>query len=119
MSFMDKVKTGFSEAGSKAKMMVEVNKLKMQSSGKQKEIEKHYQEIGQLIFQAAMERIPEGQAVDYQVNIDAIVQLEGEIQDIKRQLKALTKEKECVCGKAAPLDARFCPACGYTFAEDN
>jgi len=115
MSFMDKVKSGFSEAGSKAKVVVEVNKLKLNNGNKQKEIEKLYQNIGHLFFQKAVGRLPEVAESVYQSVIAEIVRLENEIEENKKQIKALTNEKDCVCGKPAPLDARFCPSCGHTF----
>jgi len=115
MSFMDKVKSGFSEAGSKAKIVVEVNKLKLQNSNRQKEIEKLYQNIGRLFFMNAVGRLPDVTEADYHANVAAIVRLEDEIEDNKKQIKALTNEKDCICGKTAPLDARFCPSCGHTF----
>ncbi|GAB6992330.1 hypothetical protein [Paenibacillus pini] len=46
MSFFDKLKSGVTEAGNKAKNAVEINRLKMQNSSKQKEIEHSYQQIG-------------------------------------------------------------------------
>ncbi|XID92898.1 zinc ribbon domain-containing protein [Paenibacillaceae bacterium WGS1546] len=117
MSFMDKVKSGFSEAGSKAKIVVEVNKLKLQISNKQKEIEKLYQHIGREFFLNAVGRNAEGAEADYQSSIADIVRLENEIAENQKQIKILSNEKDCVCGKPAPLDARFCPSCGHTFAE--
>lgn len=117
MSFMDKVKSGFSEAGSKAKLVVEVNKLKMQNSNKQKEIEKIYQNIGRLFFLNAVGRMPEAPDAEYETNIAEIMRLENEIEENKKQLKVLTNEKDCVCGKTSPLDARFCPSCGHVFPE--
>jgi len=119
MSFMDKVKTGFSEAGSKAKTLVEVNKLKLQSGGKEKEIEKHYREIGRTVFLTATNRDPEGRQVDYHPNIEEILKLEIEIQELKKQIKSLSNEKDCVCGKSVAMDARFCPSCGHTFSDVN
>ncbi|WP_372631995.1 zinc ribbon domain-containing protein [Cohnella sp.] len=119
MSFMDKVKSGFSEAGSKAKIVVEVNKLKLQNGNKQKEIEKLYQNIGRLFFLNAVGRLPDVAESDYQSNVADIVRLEREIEENHKQIKTLANEKDCVCGKASPLDARFCPSCGHTFAATD
>lgn len=115
MSFMDKVKSGLSEAGGKAKVVVEVNKLKLQNGNKQKEIEKLYQNIGRMYFLQATGRETDAAESDYQSNVADIVRLENEMEENKKQIKALTNEKDCVCGKPAPLDARFCPSCGHTF----
>ncbi|MFC4597406.1 zinc ribbon domain-containing protein [Cohnella hongkongensis] len=119
MSFMDKVKSGFSEAGSKAKIVMEVNKLKLQISNKQKEIEKQYQNIGRLFFLHAVGRQTDISESDYQSSVTEIVRLEDEIEENKKQIKTLSNEKDCVCGKPAPLDARFCPSCGHTFAATD
>lgn len=115
MNFMDKVKSGFSEAGSKAKIIMEVNKLKLQNSNKQKEIEKRYQAIGRLFFLSAAGRMTEPADHEYQANVEAIMQLEMEIEENLKQIKTISNEKDCVCGKPAPLDARFCASCGRTF----
>jgi hypothetical protein len=116
MSFMDKVKSGFSEAGSKAKTVVEVNKLKLQIGNKQKEIEKLYQNIGRAFFLNAAGRTADGAEADYTPSIENILRLEQEIEENQKQIKVLSNEKDCVCGKPAPLEARFCPNCGHTFA---
>lgn len=115
MSFMDKVKSGISEAGSKAKIALEINNLKSHMSNKQKEIEKQYQIIGHLVYLNAVGRQPDITKAEYQLNVAEILRLETEIEEIKKQIKVLSNEKDCVCGKPAPLDARFCPACGHTF----
>jgi hypothetical protein len=91
---MDKMKSGFSEAGSKAKVMVEVNKLRLQNSSKQKEIENHYQEIGRIVFMTAVNRISEDTNNDYQSIIEQILQLENEMEQNRDQIKLLTSEKD-------------------------
>jgi len=115
MSFMDKVKSGFTEAGSKAKIVVEINNLKLQNGNKQKEIEKLYHNLGRLFYLNAVGRLPDVPEAEQQSNVAEIARLETEIEDNKKQIKTLANEKDCVCGKSAPLDARFCPACGHTF----
>ncbi|MFS0724755.1 zinc ribbon domain-containing protein [Paenibacillus sp. 1P07SE] len=117
MSFLDKVKSGLSEAGSKAKTAVEVNKLKMQQSAKQKEIEQRYQTIGRIVFLTAALREAEEAGENYQPEVEAILKLEEEIQTIHKQIKGLTGEKDCVCGQSVALGVKFCPSCGHTFAD--
>lgn len=118
MSFINKMKLGFMEAGSKAKMVVEVNKLILQNSNKQQEIEKLYQNIGRSFFQKAVGRLSDDAESDYQTGVVRIIRLENEIAENNKQIKQLTYEKDCFCGKFAPLDARFCPFCGHIFYED-
>mgnify|MGYP001351523078 CR=1 FL=1 len=117
MGFMDKVKSGVTEAGNKAKVLVEVNKLKLQNSGKQKDIEKQWLEIGKRTFLAKAGRRPPVTEVELQPLFNDVYRLEDEIQENAKQIMKLSNEKECECGKASPLDARFCPSCGRTFGE--
>ena len=98
---------------------MEVNKLKLQNGNKQKEIEKLYQNIGRLFFLNAVGRLSDVADSDYQTNVTDIVRLENEIEENKKQIKLLANEKDCVCGKPAPLEARFCPSCGHTFAATD
>lgn len=53
MSFLDKLKSGVSEAGTKAKILVEINRLKLINVGKQNEISGLYKEIGEKVALAA------------------------------------------------------------------
>lgn len=50
--FFNKVKAGVSEAGNKAKTVVEINRLKLQNNGKQNDIDQQYQVMGKLLFEA-------------------------------------------------------------------
>lgn len=115
MGFLDKVKSGLNDAGNKAKILVDVNRLKLQNSSKRKEIEEIQQQIGQLVFEAAVGRRVEVGIHELQPKYDRILELELEIQENKAQINALSDEKECVCGKTAPLEAKFCSSCGRTF----
>lgn len=111
MNFMDKVKG----AGSKAKIAMEVNKLKLQNGSHQKEIEKLYQTIGRSFFLHAVGRLPDGAETDDQACVAEIIRLENQIEENNKQIKAMSNEKDCVCGIAVPLDAKFCPSCGHAF----
>lgn len=119
MGFLDKVKSGLNDAGNKAKTLVDVNRLKLQNSTKRKEIEELQQQIGQIVFEAAVGRRPEAGIGELQPRYDRIIALEQEIQENKKQIQILSDEKECVCGKTVPLEARFCSACGRTFATEG
>ena len=116
MSFFDKLKTGVSEAGNKAKSAVEVNRLKLQNHGKQREIEQQYMEIGRAVFEAMKQR--ESINTDaLQPSYDQIIKLQEEIQQNQMQIAAISDEKQCACGQLVPIQAKFCPACGQHFAK--
>ncbi|MEC0240772.1 zinc ribbon domain-containing protein [Paenibacillus dokdonensis] len=116
MSFFDKLKSGVAEAGNKAKIAVEVNRLKMQNSSKQKEIEQEYQHIGKMVFDA-LERESMCSPEQLQPMVNRIVQLQDEIQLNLQQINAIADEKKCTCGHTVPVAARFCPECGHQFIE--
>ncbi|MDR0268536.1 zinc ribbon domain-containing protein [Paenibacillus sp.] len=116
MSFFDKLKSGVAEAGNKAKTAVEVNRLKMQNSTKQKEIEQEYQQIGKMVFDSLQQEsmcTPE----QLQPMMDRIMQLKDEIQLNQHQINVISDEKKCACGHVVPIAARFCPECGNQFME--
>lgn len=115
MSFMNKVKSGLTEAGSKAKTVVEINKLKSQNSSKQKEIEQRFQHIGRTYYLQETGKLSDGEGHDPALMIVDIARLEAEIEENVKAIKSLANEKDCVCGKPAPLESRFCPSCGHTF----
>ncbi|OMF95211.1 zinc ribbon domain-containing protein [Paenibacillus sp. FSL R7-0273] len=115
MSFFDKFKAGVSEAGNKAKTVVEVNRLKLQNSGKQSEIDKQYQSMGKLLFEATLQGSAL-QADAYAVNMNRILALKAEIEANLEQISALGDVKICKgCNSSVPADTRFCPNCGHTF----
>lgn len=53
LEFFDKFKAGVSDAGNKAKILVEVNKLKLQNSGKKSDINEQLLEIGKVVYGVA------------------------------------------------------------------
>ncbi|OAB36897.1 hypothetical protein PMSD_11380 [Paenibacillus macquariensis subsp. defensor] len=115
MSFFDKLKSGVSEAGNKAKVAVEINRLKMQNSSKQREILEHYQEIGRSVF---MSLTNENQSLNndhLEPIIQQIISLKEEIQRNQDQIGYVGDEKDCACGQKVTMEARYCPACGHAF----
>ncbi|WP_082063260.1 zinc ribbon domain-containing protein [Paenibacillus sp. IHBB 10380] len=115
MSFFDKLKSGVSEAGNKAKVAVEINRLKMQNSSKHKEIDQQYQEIGRSVF-LSLTNEDESISLDkLQPFIQQILTLQDEIQRNQAQIGLAGDEKKCVCGEKVPMETRFCPICGHPF----
>lgn len=52
MSFFDKMKKGVTDAGSKAKSLVEVNKFRLNIQSLEAEIQERYKRIGQTVYQS-------------------------------------------------------------------
>lgn len=115
VSFFDKFKAGVTEAGNKAMNVVEVNRLKLQNSSKQNEIDKQYQLMGKMLFEATLnESLLPREA--FAVNMDRVLVLKNEIEANLEQIATLGDGKHCKsCGSSVAADARFCPNCGYTF----
>ncbi|PZD94417.1 zinc ribbon domain-containing protein [Paenibacillus sambharensis] len=121
MSFMDKFKSGVKEAGNKAKIVVEVNRLKMQNSSKQGEIDKHLQEIGRMVYEAETSGggtagLNADLAVRWAPLVDRVNVLKEEIQANLLEIRLITNEKSCPkCGYKAAADTQFCAQCGSDF----
>jgi len=115
MSFFDKLKSGVSEAGNKAKVAVEINRLRMQNSSKQKEILDHYQEIGRSVFMSLTNESQSLNSDHLEPIIQQILTLKDEIQKNQDQMGYVGDEKDCVCGQKVGIAARYCPACGHAF----
>lgn len=115
MSFFDKLKSGVSEAGSKAKVLVEINKLKLINVGKQNEINGLYKEIGEKVTLAA-ELGQELQLVYFSEQLEKIAMLKTEIEQNQLKISNLSDEKQCPsCNRSLPIDAKACPSCNTSF----
>lgn len=116
MSFFNKVKAGVSEAGNKAKTVVEINRLKLQNNGKQSDINEQYQVMGKLLFEAVTEGSGPLPSEQIEKNIARIHELKAEIDANLQQIAGLSDVKQCkTCGGNVALEARFCSSCGATF----
>lgn len=116
MSFFDKFKAGVSDAGNKAKILVEVNKLKLQNSGKKSDINEQLLEIGKAVYEAAEagQWPPDRESI--QAYVAKIQELKFEIEQNQLQIANLTDEKVCrSCGNSSAINAKFCSHCGKTF----
>lgn len=116
-NFLDKFKKGVSDAGNMAKTLVDINKIKIQISQKDKEIETCYKSIGETVFNA----FSDGSFANIEELVldkcnEVIEKLEQKKQ-LNQRIEELSNEKECVCGKTVPIDTKFCPHCGYKFDE--
>lgn len=115
MSFFDKLKDGASKAADKAKESVEIARLYTQITSKSKEIEIEYQSLGRSIYIANNEGRLETIGHLVKEHCEKIQSFESEIKQIEYKIKAIKNEKDCTCGQIVPLEAQFCPVCGYKF----
>lgn len=112
-SFFDKIKQSAQEASKKAQITVEVNRLKMQISSLNKEINRIYAVIGEAVYRQIGEgndrTLPEA-CVDWARDIDAKLQ---EIAEIEAKIHELRDELICgSCGHVNPRESKFCSGCG-------
>ncbi|WP_052339501.1 zinc ribbon domain-containing protein [Gorillibacterium massiliense] len=115
-NFFDKMKDGAQEAARLAQQTVETTKLKTQIYGLEKDVDRLYLTIGRQVYRSFEQH---GTPYDDQEFISVfqeIHKLLGEIDELERKIREIRNEKECACGKALPVDAKFCPNCGASFA---
>ena len=92
MSFFDKLKSGVNVAGNKAKLAVEINRLKVQNHSKQKEIDQNFQKIGKQVFLSLTGRTVDFQHEQVKPFVDRTLQLEKEIEENQQQIKTLSAD---------------------------
>ena len=118
MSLFNKLTQGVSEASNKAKNTIETSKLKNQISKNQEEINQPYLGIGKEVFGLLRANQPLT-TESVETYITKIEYLINHNKELEKEIKAIWNEKECECGKIIPLDAKFCPSCGYKFPHLN
>lgn len=114
--FFDKLKQGAQEAGKKAQVTVEVNRLKMQISSLQKEIARLYALIGETVHQ----EIDQGAtAEDFTLPESClawsrdVVAKQQEIAQIEERIHELRDEIICSsCQQVNSRENKFCSGCG-------
>lgn len=116
MSFFNKLKNGVVDTGNKAKVVVEVNRLKMQNSSKNKEIEQQQLEIGKITYGILTGKSTSNET-QYEPFLHRIAELQADIDANVEQISLLSDSKTCVCGETLGQQVRFCSNCGHQFAE--
>ena len=100
------------QAVDKTSVFIERTKITAQISGEQKEIDKLYQRIGEIVYRKVkmgeMESDPEFAPIIH--DIDAHT---NQVTTYKRTLADVRKMKVCEsCGSVIAMDVAFCPKCG-------
>ena len=119
MDLFDKMKKGLSDAGAKAKEMVDITRLNNQIGQKQREIEQLYYEIGQATFKAFQDNALSGIEAAIKDFSQEIVQKQEEIAELERNItelrsadaKAPEAQSPETESNEAP-DQKVCPSCG-------
>ena len=100
------------QAVDKTSVFIERTKISAQISGEQKEIDKLYQRIGEIVYRKVkmgeMESNPEFAPIIH--DIDAHT---NQVTTYKKTLADVRKMKVCEsCGSVIAMDVAFCPKCG-------
>ncbi|MVO99893.1 zinc ribbon domain-containing protein [Paenibacillus lutrae] len=112
--FIGKIKQGAAEAGKRAQQTIEVNRLKLQIAAKQKDMQKLYTQIGEIVYEAYKHEDPYPDSQVAAVTGD-LSTLDAEIKAMRDRMYSLYDEKSCECGHVVAIDTRFCPNCGRKF----
>jgi hypothetical protein len=115
--FTETVSKGVSTATEKAQQTVEITRLNAQISGKRKEIDKLFANIGAHVYEAYLAHDLSKAEATVIPGCDEITAIRGEIAILDDRIKTIRNEKECVCGKRVPYETRYCPSCGHPFPE--
>ncbi|BBH21864.1 hypothetical protein Back11_32090 [Paenibacillus baekrokdamisoli] len=118
MSFLDKIKQGASDAAKKASQTVEITKIKSQISGKEKDQDKVYHQIGLSIYRSHQEGNVANSENEVMSCCQQLDELQSDIQMLEERIKMIRFEKTCTCGKVVALDTRFCPDCGTQLPQE-
>ncbi|WP_432662811.1 zinc ribbon domain-containing protein [Wukongibacter baidiensis] len=120
MSFFDKLKKGASEAGEKAKVIIEINRVKMQISQAQKELQDEFKKIGETTFELYKKGNFDGLSELIEGNCNNCLKKLEEIEALELEAKEITDGKKCPdCNKVVDYDTRFCSFCGYKFETQD
>ena len=100
------------QAVDKTSVFIERTKITAQISGEQKEIDKLYQRIGEIVYR----KIRMGEmAEDSEISpiVRDIAARTNQVTNYKRNLADVRNMKICDnCGSVIAMDAAFCPKCG-------
>jgi len=112
LGFLDKIKQGATEVGKQAQLAVEVNRLKLQISGKQSEKAKQYTQIGEAVYMKCKDEVLR-QVPELGEQCKQIEALEEEIAVLEKKLNDF-KGLGCCSQCNEPIDAnvKFCSKCG-------
>jgi ribosomal protein L37E len=122
MKLFKDLKKGAAEASEKAKLMIEVNKFKIQISQNQKEIDDELKQIGEVMFELFKAGNIGGFPDEVKESCDLCLSKQEKNKELELEIRKLKNEKDCPqCGNSVKLKTKFCSSCGYRFEiiEEN
>ncbi|MFD0870628.1 MULTISPECIES: zinc ribbon domain-containing protein [Paenibacillus] len=115
--FLNKFKEGAAEAAKMAQQTLEITRMKAQISTKEREVEKYFEAIGEEVFNAyTVKDLSQAEPFIEEAG-KQIIRIRQEIRELELKIKEVKQIKECACGRNVPLEANYCPSCGYRFEE--
>ncbi|SKA88896.1 zinc-ribbon domain-containing protein [Clostridium sp. USBA 49] len=105
------IEDGASNAALKSSNFVEISKLNIAISSKEKRIQEIYIKIGEKIYKDFKEgKINNKNIID---KCKEIEEIEKEISSLKKKILKIKDKKNCKnCGLEIDKNAEFCPKCG-------
>ena len=96
----------------------DTTKLNVALNDTQGKLDKHYQKIGEIIYQRYLDNRNVGEEIEaYCEEIDAFV---AEGKELKSRIAALKDNSVCSsCGKTVDNSSDYCPSCGKKLSEDD
>lgn len=111
----DSIVNATQEVGEKAKGMTDIAKLQYEMRTKEDFMNKQYQEIGKMFYDANKENVPE----EYNSLFEEIEAAQKRVAEIKEQIAYTKGGKACPkCGAVVSGGAAFCSTCGAKMDED-
>lgn len=104
-------KSAAEAVGKKAGQIVDASKLRINVAELNAEISKHYEALGQYVFETCREKLAEdAEAVGKMAEID---ELQVQLAVVSKELNDKQNKTVCpACGKQSPATAQFCSNCG-------
>ena len=116
MKLFKDLKKGATEASEKAKVMIEINKLKIQISQNEKEIDDEFRKIAETVFDMFKAGNMGEMTSSIIESCDMCLSKEEKNKELEIEIRKFKNERECSnCGATVKLDIKFCPSCGYKF----
>lgn len=115
---VNKIKDVASTTGKKAGEVVEYSKLRLDKAALVGDIQKCYEKIGELTYNAYKTNSSNDEVI--QIYLAEADTLFAKLSYVNTRIDEAKKLTRCPsCGKSNPQDAAYCSVCGSKLAEDD